>query len=88
MKCKECGLDYEVTTTTSETGDISLHGIHDAGGVDCLTRQLAAAKARIAELESAGIFLLDGLDDHWVTLPENQERLNEANAALLNKKGE
>jgi len=51
MKCKECGLEYEVTTTTSETGDISLRGIHDAGGVDCLTRQLAAAQSRIAELE-------------------------------------
>jgi len=51
MKCKECGLEYEVTTTTSETGDISLRGIHGAGGVDCLARQLAAKSAECAECE-------------------------------------
>jgi len=53
MKCKECGLDYEVTTTTSETGDISLRGIHVAGGVDCLTRQLAAKSAECERLREA-----------------------------------
>jgi len=50
MNCKECGLEYEVATITSETGDISLHGIHDAGGVDCLTRQLAAKSAECEKL--------------------------------------
>jgi len=51
MNCKECGLEYEVATITSETGDISLHGIHDAGGADCLTRQLAAKSAECERYE-------------------------------------
>jgi hypothetical protein len=45
---------------------------------------IATAQARIVELEEAGIFLLDGLDDYWATLPGNQDRLNKAHAALLN----
>jgi len=49
MNCKECGLEYEVTTITSETGDISLRSIHVAGGVACLTRQLAAKSAECDE---------------------------------------
>lgn len=53
MKCPKCGLNYEVTTTTSETGDISLRGIHVAGGVDCLTRQLAAKSAECERLREA-----------------------------------
>jgi len=75
MKCEHCGLDHEVTTTTSETGDISLRGIHDAGGVDCLTRQLAVKSAECERLRGE----LKDMRDHFLhNWEQPSEIVNEA----------
>jgi hypothetical protein len=51
-----------------------------AGEIADAIDQLLAERDRLRE---AVRFLLDGLDNYWITLPGNQERINEAQAALL-----
>jgi len=91
MKCKECGLEYEVTTTTSETGDISLRGIHDAGGVDCLARQLAAKSAECEKLREVCEFTLDWLSSFSMPptsiFAEKQYAMQTLQAALSRAEG-
>jgi len=85
MNCEHCGLEYEVTTTTSETGSISLRGIHEAGGVDCLTRQLAAKSAECEKLRDA---IRETIDTLNLVDPGVYGDTIDMLAALLNEKGE